>query len=52
MSWRACSVPPVMRWADQAVIQPNIMLSMVHMSKFVMVLGAKPNFFSILRLIY
>jgi hypothetical protein len=47
--WRALRL-----WAVQlpykAVIQINRMLSVVHLWKFVRVLGDKPNFFSLLRL--
>ena len=47
--WRALRL-----WAEQlpylAVIQPDRMLSIVHLYKFVSVFGDKSNFFSLLRL--
>uniref|UniRef100_A0A8C8EGL6 Golgi apparatus membrane protein TVP23 homolog n=1 Tax=Oncorhynchus tshawytscha TaxID=74940 RepID=A0A8C8EGL6_ONCTS len=47
--WRALWLRAV-QLPYQAVIQPDRMLSIVHLQKFVSVLDANPNFFSLLRL--
>jgi hypothetical protein len=47
--WRALWLR-VVQLPYQAVVQPDRMLSIVNLYKFVRVLGAKPNFFSLLRL--